>query len=254
MLSANALVAIAHSYYPRSVSSNDAQYTKTPEYHRLMVARRRAAEQRAPWRVMLDRIRAQLPSHEVHDQVLSCPAEALDACYSCRISHPASPGEGYHGVMLSFLVPFYAIYSARYVPDPAPGPSPEPPATVDVYVGDTMYVVPATALTPEQLQGLREGEEAVERRRRESIQRENPVIAEMLAGLRNAPRTRREVSFAPPSDGPPWIEWLGREIEATFGHRYMTPSIGSLIVPGVETNLRPCGEATLYDCLFSDNR
>lgn len=252
-LSVDALTDVVYSHYPRGVASDDQHYRRTPEHQRLMAARRTAAEQRDPWRALLNRFRARFPEYEVQDQALSCPAEALDACYSCRVSLPTSPDDGHHGVMLSFLVPFYAIYSVAYVPDPAPSERP-PPDTVDVYAGDTMYVIPANALSPEQWKSVREEGEATERHRLESIESESPQIAKILADLKNAPRIRREISFDWSPDEQPHLAWLGREMEATFGHQRVPPEVGNVLVTDVETNFRVFGEATFYDCLFSDRR
>lgn len=47
---------------------------------------------------------------------------------------------------------------------------------------------------------------------------------------------------------------LASEIEATFGAEPMPPEVGGVLVPNVSTARRPLGEATLYDCLLSDDR
>ncbi|AUX34113.1 uncharacterized protein SOCE836_062810 [Sorangium cellulosum] len=65
--------------------------------------------------------------------------------------------------------------------------------------------------------------------------------------------TRRILSFDLPPDEQPYATWIARDIELTWGYERMPPLVGELIVPDVATDSRSLGEATLYDCLFSDN-
>ncbi len=47
---------------------------------------------------------------------------------------------------------------------------------------------------------------------------------------------------------------VGRELEVTFpGYSLMPGEIGNTIVPGVRTSFKRPGQATVYDCLISDD-
>lgn len=47
---------------------------------------------------------------------------------------------------------------------------------------------------------------------------------------------------------------VGRELEIAFpGYSLMPEALGRAIVPGVRTAVKVPGEATIYDCLFSDD-
>jgi len=59
------------------------------------------------------------------------------------------------------------------------------------------------------------------------------------------------ISFS--HDEQPYAAWIIHDIEATWGYERMPPEIGKMIVPDVATNRRNLGEATLYDCLLSDD-
>lgn len=49
-------------------------------------------------------------------------------------------------------------------------------------------------------------------------------------------------------------EDVGRELEVTFpGYSPMPEELGKAIVPGVRTSVKRPGEATVYDCLMSDD-
>jgi hypothetical protein len=51
----------------------------------------------------------------------------------------------------------------------------------------------------------------------------------------------------------PYAERLVREIEAEFpGYQLMPPEIGHVVIPDLQHENRPPGEATIYDCLIDD--
>lgn len=242
------LIGIAYGYYPRGVAYEDPRYRNTDEHRRLVAERKRAADQRGPWRALLKRLRAQFPGNEVHDRVAYCPAEFLHSAYSCVIDLPSVSGEHQHGItfLLSFLAPCYTVYAERFVFEselkPA-GPSP-PSDTTDIFIHDTCYVVPAHWVTPEL------GAAVEEHQRLGAIQ--NPLIADILAKIEEQPRTRREIGFDLSPDEQPYAAWLAREVEINFGYECTPPVVGKIIVPDVETGGPLFGEATLYDCLISD--
>ena len=56
------------------------------------------------------------------------------------------------------------------------------------------------------------------------------------------------------ADEADFVTSIEQEIKSTFPlHAKMEPSIGMVIVPDVATTIRLPGEATIYDCLFSDH-
>lgn len=51
-----------------------------------------------------------------------------------------------------------------------------------------------------------------------------------------------------------FVREIGSELESTFsGYSQLPEAVGKTIVPGVRTSVRRPGEATVYDCLFSDD-
>ncbi len=51
-----------------------------------------------------------------------------------------------------------------------------------------------------------------------------------------------------------FVTAIEEEIKGTFPrHAKMAPNVGTVIVPNVATTLRLPGEATIYDCLFTDH-
>jgi hypothetical protein len=62
------------------------------------------------------------------------------------------------------------------------------------------------------------------------------------------------VQFTLQDDERPIAIEIGKELEQTFpGCSPMPTDVGQAIVPGVRTSFKHPGEATLYDCLFSDD-
>lgn len=231
------LIEIVYSYYPRGLPSDDPRYRETDEYRRLMAARRRAGASNEPWRAMLRRLGDHSPEHSVEDRSLHLQTGKLDACYAGALSLPSNtPGEHYHylGFMVSFLVPYYAVYSARSVDDieeiermRARGA----PHAFTFFVHDTMYILPAWVgklvrlFKPEQIE---------------------PRPTEDTPA-------RQVIGFDLSPDEQPFAAWIAEDIKATWGYERMPPEIGNVVVSEVATNLRPLGEARLYDCLFSDD-
>jgi len=221
------LIGVAHRYYPRGVSSDDPRYKETEEYHRLVAARRQAGADNEPWRAVLRRLGDHFPKSGVQDGSLHLPTGGLGASYSGDIYLPNAPGEHYHtvGFQVSFLAPYYIVYSSRVVDDlektEALRASQDPYACV--FVDDTCHILPASVVKPE----FRAKEERL-------------------------PVRRRDLSLDPSPDEQPYAAWIARDIEATWGYERMPPEVGKVVVPDVATNLRNLGEATLYDCLLSD--
>ncbi len=231
------LLGAVYRHYPRGIARDDPRYEASEEYMRLSAARREAGGvARERWRSLLRRLDERLPGDKTADLSLHLPTGQYDACYSGCVSLPLASGEHGHTLdfLVGFVVPYYVVYSERHVDDPAETKV-VPPAqrdTVDIYVHDTMYVLPRGVVRPEVLA-------------------EADRIAEALGAK---PRTRQVLSFEPSPDELPLATLISAEIEATFGCERMPPEVGCIVVPEVATNARGLGEATLYDCLLTDSR
>lgn len=220
------LIDIVYHYYPQGTMPDDL-YKETVEYRRLVAARRQAGAEREPWSALLRRVKEQFPENSVHDGSLHLPTGGCDACYSGRIILPTIPGEHHHTVefLVSFVVPYYIVYCTRCVDDieATKAYRVSQDRTVGVFVDDTCFILPAEVVKPE----FRQKDERVLR--------------------------RTETRFDMTPEEQPYAAWIAQNIESTFGYAPMPPEIGNVIVPDVETNLRPPGEARLYDCLFLDS-
>jgi hypothetical protein len=233
------LTDIVYSYYPRGLLSNDPRYTQTEVYHRLVAARRQAGADNEPWRVILRRLGDHFPENSVQNRSIHLPTGGWDACYSAHLYLPTALGEYFHmvGLLASFLVPYYVVYSSRIVDDLEEmermrALAAMPPRVANISGHNTLYIVPAwiVKLVPACLR--------------------NP---EWLKPPTETSARRRDISFDLSPDEQPYAAWIAQDIEATWGYERMPPEVGKVIVPDVSTNSRALGEATLYDCLFSDD-
>jgi len=196
------LIAAAYRYFPRGVSDDDPQYRQTREWLCRERARVRASADYEVWRTMLRRLQARFPiepplGRMVENRSLfmqSPTAGPAERCFMGALWLPVrEPGEEQHelGFVVSFVVPYYVVYSSRTV-----------------------------RLAP-------------------------PI------GLRDS---KRELSFELSACELAFATGIVEEIAGSFpGHGPMPPEVGNTIVPDVCTDLRAPGEATLFDCLFSDS-
>lgn len=225
------LLQSVYRHYPRGISSQDPNRGQTEEHLRLVEARKRAGTDNKRWRAMLERLDAQFPKHSIENRSLHLPAGGWDAAYSACIHLPTGSGELCHyvGFFVSFLVPCYVVYSFRAVDDLRGTEElntlrARSLSTVHFFVNDTMFVLPAGVAKPEYT--------------------EPPLPINIH---------RNEISFEMSHGEQPCVAWISRDIEATWGYERMPPEIGKVIVPDVATSARGLGEATLYNCLFSDD-
>jgi hypothetical protein len=220
------LIGIAHRYYPRGVSGDDPRYQETEEYQRLVAARRQAGADNERWRAMLRRLGELFSTSTIQDGSVHLLTGAVGASYSGDIYLPDAPREDYHtvGFQVSFLAPYYIVYSSRVVDDQkteALRASQDPYACV--FVDDTCHILPA-----------------------------NVVKAEFLAQEERPLARRQDISFEFSPAEQIYAARIAEEIGATSEYERMPPEVGNVVVPDVATNLRVLGEATLYDCLLSD--
>ncbi|XXY18786.1 hypothetical protein WME88_03930 [Sorangium sp. So ce216] len=133
------------------------------------------------------------------------------------------------------MVPYYIVYDLRTVDDFEEIErrkilNATQHRHVNIFVHDTHYVLPAWV---SKLVGL--------------------VRPKLLEPPLPLEATRQDLSFDLSPDEQPYATWIAQDIEQTWGYERMPPLVGKLIVPDVATDSRLLGEATLYDCLFSDS-
>ena len=112
------LLDIVYRYYPRGVGSHDQlddpRIKETEEHARLVAARRRAAADER-WHAMRRRISERFPDAPLMNHSLHLPTGALDACYSFTIYLPNATDGRTLWFHVSFLAPYYIIYSSRRI-------------------------------------------------------------------------------------------------------------------------------------------
>jgi hypothetical protein len=231
------LFEVVYRHYPRGRPCQDLGRMQTEENRRLEDARRRAGAECERWLGMLRRLRERFPESGIDDWSVHLATGRFDACYSGALYLPENAGECRRviGLKVSFLVPCYIVYRSRLVDAREEVEEREAlhatsPRVVTIFVHDTVYVLPAWVGKLIRL-----------------------VKPELVEPPPEEPERRQDVSFDLSPDEQPYAAGIAQEIEATWGYVPMPPELGSIIVPDVATDSRPLGQATLYDCLFSDN-
>ncbi|WP_434047584.1 MULTISPECIES: hypothetical protein [Sorangium] len=221
------LLDVVYKYYPRGIDLVDEvdiqRYKESEEYARIVAARRRAAADER-WPALLRRIQERFPDSVVMNDSFHLPTGSLDASYSFSVSLPSATDSRTLWFHVSFLVPYYLVYSwrlMRFV---------RRPEKFRFVLGGVNFFVPRSPLDPQLISDLDD-------ERLHSV-----TFAEAY------------VSFDLLADELPYAEWIARNIEMSFGCERMPPETGTIVVPDVAVNLRNLGEATLYDCLFRDSR
>lgn len=214
------LVGVVFRYYPRGIESRDSSYKATEEHRRLFDARRAAGAStgKKTWNALLSRLGERFPECCEFNGSLHLPTGEHDACLTGGLILRTPPeGEFHHsvGFLISFLVPYYVVYSSRLVDS---GPVYEESA--QVWVTD---------------QDAPPGDNGLQPLKRAEIPR----------------KRRKDIALVPSPDDQTYWDAIVREIEATYGGEPMPPEVGRIVVPDVATNHRMIGEATLYDCLLT---
>ncbi len=241
------LRAVAYQLYPRGLYPSDA-YDASEENRRLVAARRRAAAEHKRWKAMLDRIGARHPALGVQDGSLHLFSDPprCDACYSVRLWLPktmysAEEQHRYIGILVSFVVPYYVVYSSRRVllgppgerPTAGPERPPAPPAQ-EPRLEDIFKDRPMPQLKP--------GAAYV-------VYVNSPSEAPKP---KREPEVRDELRFELAPDEQPYLPVILEEIAETFaGYEPLPKEIGEVRVPDVVAGGGDLGESTLYDCLFT---
>ncbi|AUX45888.1 hypothetical protein SOCE26_073850 [Sorangium cellulosum] len=219
------LLDIVYRYYPRGVGVTedgdiDVQRCIETEEHARLVAARVQASKDERWHSMLRRIGDRFPgmlmNHSLH-----LPGGGCDGCYSFRIDLPGSTGEPLW-FKVSFLAPYYIVHSSR---------------TIEI-IKKTRELF------------------SVEFRDVRFIVRQSPFDTRYISRPDDRQKfstiSRSYVTFELLPDEQPCVEWISRDIEATFGCERMPPDVGTVIVPDVTAGLGLPGEVRLFDCLFSN--
>ena len=118
----NDLLSIVYRFYRHAKSYDDLG----PDEERLMafrdtealIAARRQAGSKEPyeqWQAMLDRLCVCFPGRGSRNHSIHLPTGSFDACYIGRIDLPPLVGENSRelGFLVSFLVPYYVVYTSR---------------------------------------------------------------------------------------------------------------------------------------------
>ncbi|MBK8259516.1 MAG: hypothetical protein IPK82_43520 [Polyangiaceae bacterium] len=228
MISVKDMIDVVYTYYPRKIARSDDEYARSPEYQRLIQARRKAGAENGTWRELLRRLGELFPANSVMNDSLHLPTGNLDGGYSGMVTLSADTTIGF---LVSFLVPHYVVYCTRSV-DVSNPPTASSPGPSIIFVGDTCHILPAWAA---KLGALLPGR------------------AE-LDSITNSPFDSTRVDFDFGNEERLHATKIIKEIETIWGYENMPPEIGTVIVPDVATDNRELGRATLYDCLFSDDR
>jgi hypothetical protein len=223
------LLGVVYRYYPRGIPYEDPRYKATEENRQLVEARRKAGAAIASWNALWLRLTDRFPECDVMSHSLHLPTGQFDACYSGAVSRRSPPeGEHSHGVgyLVSFLVPYYVVYSTRIVD-----------AGVEERAGDgaPIWFDADTVIVGARFRGTSRA-------------------AGLTPEKRESTRARRhDISLVPNADDQGYWDVVIQEIEETFKCEPMPPEVGRIVVPDVATNHRRIGQATLYDCLLNDS-
>ncbi|KYF78988.1 hypothetical protein BE11_25405 [Sorangium cellulosum] len=218
------LLEVVYRHYPREIDlieqADIDRYSESEEYARLVAARRSAATDER-WHALLHRMYDRFPSMVMNGS-LHLPTGSLDACYSFSISLPDVADSQTLWFHISFLVPYYWVYSWRLVQ------AVRRPERFMVDFGGVHFHIHRSPRDPNFV--LNPGDER----------------------LNSATFTEACVNFELSADEEPYAEWVVRDIEATFGCERMPTEVGLVLVPDVAVNLRTLGNASgLFDKFFN---
>ncbi|XXY51765.1 hypothetical protein WME91_11550 [Sorangium sp. So ce269] len=221
------LLEIVYRYFPRGIGDpdphqfwqDDSRREQTEEHARLVAARIQASKDER-WHALRRRISDRFPDVLLMNRSLHLPAGSCDACYSFTISQPSTRDHRTIWFHVSFLAPYYVVYSYRMI---------------DVIKRPRGFVVPyginfsisRSALGPDL------------------------VLNPYDERLHSATVARHELVYDLAPDEQSYATWVAHEIESIFGCEPMSPQVGTTLVPDVMVSMRG---ATLYDCLFTIDR
>jgi hypothetical protein len=111
------LLEIVYRYYPRGVAEDDPRFIDASERRKREEANQTAGRERPKWLAMLARLRerfagCRIDGHALH---LLAPSSAA-ACYPGILFLPAADVDHRIGFQVSFLAPYYVLYTERIYP------------------------------------------------------------------------------------------------------------------------------------------
>jgi hypothetical protein len=121
------LIATAYEYYPQEIPRGDPRYDQTPEVLRQREARVLAVARYKDWRPLLRRLMARFPEEQFPGVIVQNNSLELEAitselmwnrCLAGFLWHPVHTSKESHlslVFLVSFVVPYYTIYSERHV-------------------------------------------------------------------------------------------------------------------------------------------
>lgn len=191
------LIELARQFHPPlGIYPYQPEFGETVESRRLAERRQRAVTAYPSWRSFLARLTQRLPDCAVANKVMYLEKLPQGGCYAVDVWLPTITKEvGGHAlcVQVSFLAPYYVLYSSRI-------------------------------LWHDEKEPL---------------------------GFRHS--GPGETRFDLTSEEQPYADQIVREVEAEFpGYELMPPELGHLVIPDLQHENRPPGEATIYDCLIDD--
>lgn len=119
-LTADALVQLAHRYYPADLRNDAPQYDESEEGQRLTALVHANVKPSSAWKDFIQRLRGDFPDCSIWDTTIPWH----DPCYSVRVSLPGfvtgAPRYDCIVCLLSQLAPVYALY-ASHMEEKGPG-------------------------------------------------------------------------------------------------------------------------------------
>ena len=227
----NELKDTIYRYYPRGIDITNDKFaelrTASEENARLVATGRRAAVDER-WRSMRRRASERFPGMLMNQSLYLHPkTEWCDGGYSFTIDLQSYAGIDRESTLyfhISFIAPYYVVHRLRTI------------SALKKQRTDSFVVV---------VHGLR-----IYVSRSVFDPGAVPGFADDLVKSVTVSETCAEFDLL--SDGRRCAELVAGDIKEIFGYEFLSPDIGKLLVSDVMTDRRLPGEATVYDCVFSD--
>jgi hypothetical protein len=227
----NELIDTIYRYYPRGIDITNDKFaelrTASEENARLVATGRRAAVDER-WRSMLRRASERFPGMLMNQSLYLHPkTECCDGGYSFTIDPHSYTGIDRESTLyfhISFLTHYYVVHRLRTIS----AIKKERTDSFFVVVHGLRIHVARSVFDPGAVSGF----------------------ADDLVKSVTVSETCAEFDLL--CDGRRCAELVAGDIKEIFGYEFLPPDIGKLPVPDVMTDSRFLGDATVYDCVFSD--
>lgn len=230
------LLEIVYTYYPRGVQMDDPAYDGSPEHQRLVAARRDAGRDKERWNTLLDGLAHQWPGASVLNQSLHLAGGNFDAGYMAEVTS----SEATIGFVVSFLAPYYAVFTSRQELIPTPRSTPPGRAPEHERGLGALISLVGMIITRRRIPGICAWRPSWPSRRSAK-----GTVSPEMQKARSFDFTQKEADDA---------GRVARAIESIWADfEPLPPDVGRILVPDVSTNLRMLGAATLFDCLMTDH-